>query len=363
MIGLVLLASYLLGTPPAERIRGQGSWVLERLVWWDSFHFLRIADLGYLSPGRPCCDQAFFPGYPLAIRTLTPLTGRPEWAALLITLVFGGVAAMMLWRLATDRATAGGDPRPEQAGLTAVGFLAVAPYGIFFSAAYSEAMFLTFAVGAWWTAQRRQWWWAGLLLAAAGAVRINGVFLGIALAVMYLVQLRQDRRWLPRLDVLSLFAPVMVVGAYFGYLRHLTGSWTAWQDAQKTGWHRESAWPWEGIAIAWRSLQEANAPDLVLSRAADLLTVLAGLALVVVLLVLRRWPDATYLGLSVGVLVCSTVLVSSPRYALTWFPAFLLVTDLVRRPGWGWLRPTLLVVSLPLAAAVALSFSVHQWVA
>jgi hypothetical protein len=362
--GLVLLAGYLLGTPPAQRIHAPGAWLLERLVWWDSFHFLRIADLGYLPPGLPCCDQAYFPGYPAAIRGLAPLLGgHLEWAALLATLLFGGVAAVMLWRLASDRAAAAGNPHPERAGIAAVSFLAVAPYGIFLSAAYSETMFLAFAVGAWWAGGRRRWWLAGLLLAGATSTRINGMFLAVALAVMYLGQLRADGRWRPRVDVLALLAPVAVISTYFGWLYHRTGSWTAWQDAQEIGWHRETAWPWQGIAIAWHSLRSTNTPDLVVSRAADLVTVLAGLVLVAVLLALRRWPDAIYLGLSVAVVACSTVLVSSPRYALTWFPVFLLVTDLVQRPRWGWLRPALLIGCTPLAAVVALSFSAHQWVA
>lgn len=361
--GFVLLAGYLLGTPPAQQIHAPGAWILERLVWWDSFHFLRIAGDGYPPTGR-CCDQAYFPGYPAAIRALTPVVGGyPEWAALLVTLLFGGVAAVLLWRLATERAAAAGNPHPERAGITVVSFLAVAPYGIFLSAAYSETMFLAFAIGAWWAGGRRRWWLAGLLLAGATATRINGMFLATALAVMYLGQLRADGRWRPRVDVLALLAPAAVIMTYFGWLHQRTGSWTAWQDAQKIGWQRETAWPWQGIAIAWRSLRSTAAPDLVISRTADLVTILAGLVLVGVLLALRRWPDAIYLGLSVAVVACSTVLISSPRYALTWFPVFLLVTDLVQQPRWQWLRPALLIGCPPVAAAVALLFSAHQWVA
>jgi hypothetical protein len=363
LIGLVLLGGYLLGTPPARRIHGTGAWVLERFVWWDSFHFLRIVEQGYPPPGQPCCDQAFFPGYPLAVRAASLLTGgRTQWAALLVSLVAGAVAAVLIWRLATERAAATGHPQPARAGMTAVGFLSVAPYGIFLSAAYSESIFLAFALGAWWAGGRRRWWLAGLLLAGATAIRMNGAFLTAGLAVMYLIQLR-SRRWRPRPDVLALLAPVLVIAGFFGYLYRRTGSWSAWQKAEELGWHRQNAWPWQGIAHGWRYLLRANAPDLVVSRAADLGSVLLGLVFVLVLLALRRWPEAVYLGLSVGVVVCSTVLISSPRYALSWFPVFLLVTDLVERPRWRWLRPVLLIGCLPLAALVALSFSAHQWVA
>ena len=35
--------------------------------------------------------------------------------------------------------------------------------------------------------------------------------------------------------------------AFASYLYLLTGSWTAWYTAQKTGWVRELTWPWESF--------------------------------------------------------------------------------------------------------------------
>ena len=81
-----------------------------------------------------------------------------------------------------------------------------------------------------------------------------------------------------------------------------------------------------------------------------------------VLLWLRRWAEATYIALSVGVLVCSTMITSAPRYALMWFPAYLLLARLVHRPGWGWLRVAVPALCLPLMAALALTFSARLWV-
>jgi type IV secretory pathway TrbD component len=190
-----------------------------------------------------------------------------------------------------------------------------------------------------------------------------GVFLTAALAVMYLGQLRSEQRWRPRPDALALGTPALVIGAYFSWLFHRTGSWTAWQDAEAMGWHRQNAWLWRGIALSRDSLRTAPAPDVVVSRTADLLTVLAGLVLLVVLLVLRRWPDATHLGLNVGVVAFSTLYVSAPRYAPTCFPVYLLVADLAQRPRWRWLSPVLIVACLPLEVACALAFSAYLWVA
>jgi hypothetical protein len=354
---LVVLGSSLLGLDAARRSAAGGSWVLDRFTYWDSFHFTRIAERGYLPPGLPCCDQAFFPGYPLAIRVLSPVTGGNEMlAGILISLAASTAAAMALWQLAVAQ---GLDARRAA---TAVAVLAVAPYGIFLSAVYSESLFLAVTVAAWWAAETRRWWWAGALAAAATAVRINGMFLVAALAVMYLVQLREDRQRRPRPDVLALALPFVVLGAYFGYLFARTGAWNAWQVAQDTGWARRTAWPWTGLQAGWEAIQVAPTPDLLVSRWADLLSVVGGLVLLGALLWLRRWAEATYIALSVGVLVCSTMITSAPRYALMWFPAYLLLARLVHRPGWGWLRVAVPALCLPLMAALALTFSARLWV-
>lgn len=313
---LVVLGSSLLGLDAARRSAAGGSWVLDRFTYWDSFHFTRIAERGYLPPGLPCCDQAFFPGYPLAIRVLSPVTGGNEMlAGILISLAASTAAAMALWQLAVAQ---GLDARRAA---TAVAVLAVAPYGIFLSAVYSESLFLAVTVAAWWAAETRRWWWAGALAAAATAVRVNGMFLVAALAVMYLVQLREDR--------------------------------------QRQGEH---VGPRAGLQAGWEAIQGAPTPDLLVSRWADLLSVVGGLVLLAALLWLRRWAEATYIALSVGVLVCSTMITSAPRYALMWFPAYLLLARLVHRPGWGWLRVAVPALCLPLMAALALTFSARLWV-
>ena len=333
-------------------------WPFDRLAGWDTWHFTRIAERGYLPPGLPCCDQAFFPGYPALIRLVMPFTAGSALAAgVLVTLAAGAVAAVLLYRLALQLS---GDERTARA---AVLYLSVAPFGVFLTAVYSEALFLALSLGAWLASVRRRWWLAGAVAAGASLVRVNGLFLAVALGVLYLGQLWADGERRPRADVLALGLPVLATGGYFAYLTARTGSLTAWQDAQVAGWDRHGAWPWQGLLAGWRHVQEPASLHLQVSRWADLLTVVAGLVLVLVLARLRRWAEGVYVGLNVAVLVCSTTLVSAPRYTLTWFPAYLLIAELVQRPGWRWLRGP-----LPIASAVAMTvltvwFATHRWVA
>ena len=135
------------------------------------------------------------------------------------------------------------------------------------------------------------------------------------------------------------------------------------QQAQTLGWQRNTAAPWTGLHEGWLSATSANAADLVISRWADLAVTVGGLVLTVVLIVLRRWAEAVFVLLNVAVLVCSTTLVSAPRYAVMWFPVYTLVAQLSLRRRWSWLAPGIAVVCVPLLGVVALSFAGHFWTA
>lgn len=363
LVLLVALTGYLVGFDVRQRRADPLAWLAGRFSWADSYHYLRIAEKGYLPPGLPCCDQAFFPGYPMAVRALAPLLGgRTTLAALVISHVAAAVAAVLLWRLAV-RVT--GDRR---VGVAAVVVLAVAPYGVFLSSVFTEALFLALALGAWLAGVHRRWWWAGALAGLATTVRMNGVFLAAGLAVMYLLQLRSDGAWRrPRVEALALLAPALAAGGFMGYLFARTGSWTAWSEAQVIGWNRRTAPPWEGLKAGWYAIVAADTPDLLVARLADVATVISAMVLVGVLVWLRRWPEATYLAASLVVLICSTTVQSSPRYALTWFPAYLVIAQglvwLRDRRGWWWPAVALVAICLPWMAALAIAQAAHLWVA
>lgn len=329
-------------------------WAAHRFSSYDSGHFLRTAEFGYFSATRRCCSQAFLPGYPLSIRALSPLVGGHEiWAAMLITLVAGVVAAALLWRLAADH----GGP---VAGQIAVAALALNPLSVFMAVVYSEALFVALALGAWLLARNGRWWWAGVVAAGATSVRINGLFLVAALALMFLLQLRRRQPGVRWYDGASLILPAVVLAAYFAWLKGQTGSWTAWHDAEELGWGRKLAAPWTGLAHGWSDVFHLG--GIRLSSVLDLTAVLIGLAVTGWLLVLKRWPEAVYMGLNMTVLVCSTTLVSSDRYSLTWFPMYVLLGQALSRPDRRWLRVLLATVTLPVLVYCTVAWTTRIWI-
>jgi len=348
----MLGTAWLSGIDAGRRASDPVAWVIDRLVKWDSDYFVSIAQHGYNSTGATCCDQAFFPGYPLAIRGLTPLFGDARIAALVIPFVAGAVAAMLLWRITVDEFGAA-------AGSHAVVLLALTPYGLFLSLAYSESLFLALALAAWYSARHQLWWWAGVAASGAALVRVNGVFVAIALAVMWAVSRRTDCA-APRSAALALLLPFASAGAYLWYVQ--SRSWSSWTQAQSSAWDRRVGWPWEGFAWSWRWMTTQPSLDLRLAGLAELLVVVTGVVLVVLLAKHRRWAEFVYIGLSVGVLLFSNRFLSSPRLSVLWFPAFVLGGAWLARNGhrpWGrWVYAT----SAFGLAATSLGFVAQMWV-
>jgi len=247
----------------------------------------------------------------------------------------------------------------SSAGLHAVALLALAPYGVFLSLAYSESLFLALALAAWYCARHQRWWWAGAAASAAALVRVNGVFVAIALAVMWFESRRNDRSS-PRSAILALTMPFASAGGYLWYVQ--SRSWPSWTQAQSSAWDRHVGWPWEGFAWSWRWLTAQPSIDLRIAGFVEPLIVLAGVTLVVLLARRRRWAEFVYVGLSVGVLLFSNRFLSSPRLSVLWFPTFVLGGAWLARNGhrlWGrWLY----AASLVGLALTSLAFTAHQWV-
>ncbi len=361
LVAGVLLIVAAVGTRDDRYPRVSGSWVVDRLSHWDSYHFLRIAEQGYLPPGLPCCDQAYLPGYPLLMDAVRPLAGGSTLGAgLLVSVAASVAAAVLLARLAREQL---GDAR---AGWWAVLLLAVSPAGVFLGVVYSDAPFLAAVLGAWICARHGRWWAAGALAAVACSLRITGLFLLVGLVVLLVVQLRAEGRRLPRPHAVALLLPVATVGAYAAYLHHLGLSWDAYREAQATGWSRETVPPWDGLVVAVQGIADSfggGATLLGLSRVLDLVMVAGGLVLVGLLARRRQWPELAYVAPSVGVIACSTQWASSPRYALVWFPAYLLLAGAGLRPATRrWVVAGAMVSAVVMLAATA-AFALRIWVA
>ncbi|MFT4109283.1 mannosyltransferase family protein [Propionicimonas sp.] len=279
---------------------------------WDVAHYLGIAANGYAEAN----SIAFFPGWPLLVRLVSSTGVPPLGAAIALALAASGLATAALYRL-------GGAP-------AAIAWL-LAPTAVFTVVPYTEAVFCAAAFWAWERASAKQWGAAAVLAAVAASVRVSGVFLIAALAVLALTQAGAPRVRGRRL--LWLAVPVSVVAAYLGYLYVITGSWTAWLDAQEAGWARGFAWPWESLRHTLSVLEPgayADHPEWHWVFLAEIISMAVGLVVTLVCLVRRRWGEATWVGLQVVAFGTSYWFMSVNRAVLLWFPLW---TELGRIPA------------------------------
>jgi hypothetical protein len=339
---------------------------------WDSVWYLAIADGGYGDGTR----EAFFPLYPLVAR----LAGLPFDSALvggaLASTALLGVALVLLHRLvALDHG--------RLVARNAVLVTALYPMSFFFSAVYSESLFLALSVGALYAARRERWAWAGALGALAAATRSAGVLLLVPLLILYAWDVGQLRWRTLRADVLWLALVPLGLAAYCAYLALDDHDPMAPFRAQEV-WFRSFAGPfagaWDGVVAGVQGVRQlaSGAREPVLFRAAGgdpflvarhNIELLAWLALVVaaVLGALRRLPAAyvayllATLTLPLSYPVGPQPLMSLPRFVAVLFP--LAIWLALWMTGRVW-RERLVVAAFAIGLAVYTGiFATWHWVA
>jgi Gpi18-like mannosyltransferase len=208
---------------------------------WDAEWYLQVARDGYQWNGDRWEMQnvAFFPALPLAMRLLAPLLGGDLlYGGLLAALLAFFGALIYLYRFAEPLMGA------ESARGT-VWLLASYPFAVFFSAPYTEAIFLLACVGAFYHAAQGGWRAAALWGVLAGLSRPNGFLLAIPLTVLLWDRWRRQQVRSPG-EYLSPLAPVAGVLLFSAYLGHAVGDPLAWYHGQ-AAWGRQYAGVWWSI--------------------------------------------------------------------------------------------------------------------
>jgi hypothetical protein len=342
---------------------------------WDSVWYMAIASGGYGDGAR----EAFFPLYPLLVKVAgAPLHSTLVGGALLSTALLG-VALVLLHRLVAldyERAVA----------RNAVLVTALFPMSFFFSAVYSESLFLCVSIGAVYAARRERWAWAGALGALAATTRSAGVLLLVPLAMIYLWDAGRPRlraRRPLRADALWLALVPLGLASYCGFLALAGHDALAPFHAQEV-WFRSFAGPfagaWDGLVAGVQGTRQlvsgarepvyfsaAGGDPFVVARHNIELLVWLALALVAIAGVLRRLPAAygayvvAALALPLSYPVGPQPLMSLPRFVAVLFPlAIWLALWMTGRV----LRERLVVAAFAAALAVYTGiFATWHWVA
>jgi hypothetical protein len=323
-------------------------------IWahWDGGWYSLIAATGYESPGSP----AFFPLYPLLMRSFSELFGGPHslevlslWGVL-ISLLALPFAFYFVYRIAED----GWGTRVAQGTLLTLAFF---PTSFFLNSAYTESLFLALSAGSLWAATvKKNLLLACLLAGLATATRNVGVFL---LAPLLYEWFKDAGRYRWRGVYLALIPSGLVLYAIHLWAR--LGDPLLFYTVQKRIWGRTATDPLNTLVVAWELARDGGRqlldPRLLtnpsLGRLADHVTnannafYLAFLLLAVVLLLTGLWVLPPSLSGYALLLIIPPVLfgaaraplMSFPRFMLVAFPLFITLAVLLqnRRLLWGWL--------------------------
>jgi len=224
-----------------EALSGPAHWLVEPMRLWDGSWYRLVANSGYdpnvLGLSGLSAKAAFFPLYPWLMRWGHQLTGwSPETIGYIISnLAFFG-ALILLYRLVTMDFN-------EVIAKRTMWALALFPTAFFFSAVYTESLFLLFAVGTLYAARRGEWLLAGIVGLLAALTRSAGVMLLAPMAVLFIQQYGWNpRRWFPNAFAAAIPAAGPLI---FGWI--LTSSNMKFFDwvNQQWQWNRFSATPWK----------------------------------------------------------------------------------------------------------------------
>jgi hypothetical protein len=319
---------------------------------WDTGWYFGIAIEGYsYVPRRPNDQQSivFFPAFPLLMRIAGRLLGGTSPAFMLggtvvVLLAFLGAAAY-LFRFARDYLD---DDQSRQA----VWLLASYPFAAFFSALYTESIFLLGALGAFWHFRRRELVRAGAWGLLVGLTRPNGCFLSIPLAILAVTP------WLPRRLAggpdreapaarLASVVPAMAAAAmpgigvliYSAYMWRVTGDPLAWA-AGHIAWGRQ----YEGVGTLFSDhfgyLSEVGVYAYTSQLPADVMNAVGAIFVLAL-----AWPVARRLGLAYAVFILINILpplaaggfMSAGRFSAVLFPAFVWLASAIpagQRVAW-----------------------------
>jgi hypothetical protein len=369
---------------------GIAHWLVEPFRNWDGTWYALVAENSY-SPDGPA-SAAFFPLYPWLMDWGSRITGwSVETVGYLVShLAFAG-ALIVLYNLIPM------DFNERVARWTLVA-LAVFPTAFFFSAIYTESLFLLLSVTCLWAARKNDWLLAAIMGFLAALTRSAGIMLLAPLAVLFIQQHGWDlRRWFPKalLGVLPVFGLVV-----FGWFLTTKGmDFLDWQ-AQQWQWNRFSATPWRTFDCAFNGcvadVRGPNGPyvdqvdpvnfgwigDLFRnlnwtyvtstefrytvgqSQVLDVLVTITAFALILiglkkVPLYYTAWVIPPMI---VPLLAPSSVfpLMSMPRFVLPLFPLFVVAVLLIRNRRAGI---ALASISAVLLVLLTMQFALWYWVA
>ena len=322
---------------------------------WDAPHYIDIARDGYVTEDVHSQYQrfwiVFYPLYPWMIRAVALIARDYVVSAHIVSLVGAVAMALLFERLVEldfDRTIA----------RSAVVFMFIFPTAYFFHAGYTESLFMALALACVLAARVRRWSIAAIFGALASLTRVNGLLLVPVMAVEAIAQYRNEGR---RFERGWLWIPVGSLGfiIYLWINDHVWNDPFHFQQVLAERWSRRLTWPWVGIARNVSLALRLTPARAQLFGTQEFLFVMLGLTCTIWCWRRLRTSYAVWMTLNWLLITSTSVVTSTPRYMLSFFPIFLLFALLnSERPLVGTL---VTIWSMSFLALFTTLFGLGQW--
>lgn len=178
---------------------------MESCFHYDGGHYLHLVERGYWFDPDRASGVAFFPGYPLAARTIIAVTGLSSRVALLLASNLALIAAFAAFSAYLRK-------EPTTFRWTTLAVLGLWPVGVCFRVAYSESMLLA-AIAFLMLGFSRRWPLITLAIIAGTATGIRAVGVAASAAVLLHLLLDTSRGSLKkRIAAVAAIAPLTCWG-------------------------------------------------------------------------------------------------------------------------------------------------------
>ncbi|MBI2971128.1 MAG: hypothetical protein HYY37_01770 [Candidatus Aenigmarchaeota archaeon] len=319
-LALIVIASASHVLLPLEMTHRQAraeSLLINPWAQYDAAAYVDIAQRGYNSQFMDGTgNYAWYPFYPLLIRLFSFLGYYT--AAFLIANAASVAAIALLYVLAKEEL--GG-----QKAYRTIFFLSMFPAAYFFTAMYTESVFLALSLGAFIAAQRNMFLHAGVLGFLLSLTRMQGVLIFFPLAYMYLRTIDFNYRRIGK-EALFLFLIPFGLLLLLGYHHELTGDpFAQFKTQASEDFHRRISLPWESVLFETRAM--ANALGWGVQHAFVHFLNISTLALLIFFAYVsyrHLKPEYTiYILTSILLPTMSSTLEAITRFALVIFPVFM----------------------------------------
>lgn len=337
---LAIILIFYIGFKFFPHSQNAGDVFFENFSNWDGNHYIEIAKNGY----QQYFQYAFFPFYPILIKFIRIFLGDYLLSALLISWVSIFIGLQFFYRLLVLEFG-------QKNAYQTIVWLLIFPTSFFFLVAYSESLFFMLTILSFYWYKKDNLWLATLSATLASFTRLAGLAVVIALIIDLFIKKKLRKNWM-----IFLSPSGFLLFCIYQYFQ--SGNPAAFIEAESY-WQRSLTFPGIGFWETIKSLISIN--GFLFKYPVTLIDL--SISVLGVGLILRsiKFLQTRYFVYGLGSIILpllTPTLSSMPRFFLTIFPIFIILTMMP-----NYFKLTFMVISLVLLVILATLFINGYWAA